>query len=236
MCCKNLKEINNIDELKNKILNLVTEFFPQIKPIIESINFLTFANNYFLYNKLYLFLKDVKKIEEDLEENVKLCNKLFENPENNKQNIMRLLNCIEKTDTEQKIKYYISATKSLLLSNLSVTDYFRIIRSIQDTLDEDLLFLKEKATSIGTFKGNIQIFSLVQTGLFMQAGINANEKIDMQDYAISPLGRMVDRYALSLEDEKRQKFYKKNIEQPQFLAELPTISGEEIEKMFNENN
>lgn len=42
----------------------------------------------------------------------------------------------------------------------------------------------------------------------IQARLDANESIETQKYAVTTLGRMVDRYALSLESEARQKFYR----------------------------
>ena len=94
------------------------------------------------------------------------------------------------------------------MGSIDNTNYFRIMKAISETLSEDLEYLVENVTTSKVIKGNMQILALERSGLAIQAGIDANESIESQGYAISSLGRMVDRYAISLESEERQRFYK----------------------------
>lgn len=184
------------------------------------------------WNKFYMFVIGVKKVEDDLGKGIKLDCKLFDNPKNRKQNGMRLLGYVDRADTEQKINYYINATRSLLMGCIDNTNYFRIMKAISETLSEDLEYLVENATTSKVLKGNMQILALERSGLVLQAGIDANESIESQGYAISSLGRMVDRYAISLESEERQRFYKQKSKKHNMEVDLPTASAEDIQKLF----
>lgn len=186
------------------------------------------------WNKFYMFVTGVKQIENELGESIKLSSKLFDDPKTKRQNGMRLLGYVDKADSEEKVKYYINATRSLLVGCISNTDYFRIMKAVSETLNEDLEYLSEIAININTIRGNIQLLALERSGLVLQAGIDVNEDIESQDYAVSKLGRMVDNYAISLENEERQKFYKNDIKMQKLDVDLPTISHEEISKLFEQ--
>lgn len=43
---------------------------------------------------------------------------------------------------------------------------------------------------------------------------------------------MVDRYAISLESEERQRFYKQKSKKHNMEVDLPTASAEDIQKLF----
>lgn len=160
------------------------------------------------WNKFYMFVTGINKIQDDLDSSIKLSNKLFDNPKNKEQNGMRLLGYIDKADSTQKVNYYINATRSLLMGNIDNMDYFRIMKAVSETLNEDLEYLAEIAENTNVIRGNIQLLALERSGLVIQAGIDANESIETQNYAVSNLGRMVDNYAISLEDDNRQNYYK----------------------------
>ena len=168
--------------------------------------------NAWYWHKFYLFVTGVKSAEEELGEGVELSNKLFENSKNKRQNGMRLLDYIDKADSEQKINYYVNATRSLLMGLIKNTDYFRIMKAIMETLNEDLEYLSAIAIKDDFHRGNMQLLALERSGLVIRAVFDANEGIESQSYAISSLGKYVDRYAVSFEDEERQKFYKKSFE------------------------
>lgn len=141
------------------------------------------------WNKFKMFVEGVKKIEDDLEQGVRLSSKLFDDPKNRKQNGMRLLGYVDRADSEQKITYYINSTRSLLMGNINNTEYFRIMRAISETMSEDLECLAENATTSEVVKGNIQILALERSGLVLQAGFDANESIETQEYLVSDLGK-----------------------------------------------
>lgn len=186
----------------------------------------------FYWNKFYMFVTGIRKIEEDLGNSVKLSGKLFDNPKNREQNGMRLLGYVDKADSKQKVNYYINATRSLLIGCIDDTNYFRIMKAISETLNEDLEYLAEIAENTNVIKGNMQLLALERSGLVLQAGIDANESIESQNYAVSNLGRMVDNYAISLEDEERQRYYKDEVAQRKLEVDLPTATKEDIENLF----
>ena len=134
--------------------------------------------------------------------------KLFNTSKNKRQNGMRLLGYIDKADSEQKINYYVNATKSLLLGLIDNTGYFRIMKALMETLNEDLEYLADIAIKEDVYRGNMQLLALERSGLVLQAVFDANESVENQSYVISSLGKYVDRFAVSFEDEERQKFYK----------------------------
>lgn len=187
------------------------------------------------WNKFYMFVTGINKIQDDLGSSIKLSNKLFGDSKSKEQNGMRLLGYIDKADSKQKVDYYINATRSLLMGNIDNTDYFRIMKVVSETLNEDLEYLAEIAENTSVIRGNIQLLALERSGLVIQAGIDANESIETQNYAVSNFGRMVDHYAISLEDDNRQNYYKNEVVQHKLEVDLPTISNEDIEKLLDEN-
>ena len=182
-----------------------------------------------------MFVTGINKIQDDLGSSIKLSNKLFGDSKSKEQNGMRLLGYIDKADSKQKVDYYINATRSLLMGNIDNTDYFRIMKVVSETLNEDLEYLAEIAENTSVIRGNIQLLALERSGLVIQAGIDANESIETQNYAVSNFGRMVDHYAISLEDDNRQNYYKNEVVQHKLEVDLPTISNEDIEKLLDEN-
>lgn len=162
----------------------------------------------YYWSKFHLFVTGVKSAEKELGEGVKLSNKLFNTSKNKRQNGMRLLGYIDKADSEQKINYYVNATKSLLLGLIDNTGYFRIMKALMETLNEDLEYLADIAIKEDVYRGNMQLLALERSGLVLQAVFDANESVENQSYVISSLGKYVDRFAVSFEDEERQKFYK----------------------------
>lgn len=167
----------------------------------------------YYWNKFNLFVTGIKNAEIELGKGVKLSNKLFGTTKNKRENGMRLLGCIDKADSEQKINYYINATRSLLLGLINNTDYFRIMKALMETLNEDLEYLADIAIKEDVYRGNVQLLALERSGLVLQAVYDANESVENQSYVISSLGKYVDCFAVSFEDEERQKFYKKSCEE-----------------------
>ena len=84
-------------------------------------------------------------------------------------------------------------------------------------------------------KGNTRILALSHSGMVIQAGIDANESIEKQDYAVTEFGRMVDCYAISLENDERQQYYRKNqSETHTFGLGIKPVSEEKIKALFDD--
>lgn len=186
------------------------------------------------YLQIKKYLDGVKRIEE-LGNSCKIADRLFSDPKRKNDNAMRVYRMVTSTDTEKKIDYLIGATRSMLLGLIDTEEMFRIFRAIVDSLPEDLDYLSSIVEKSGPFTGNIQILALERSGLMISAGIDANADVEEQQYHITTLGFMVDRYALSLLNEERWKWYnnKANADNRKFMGPVP-ISNEEIEAMFNE--
>lgn len=198
---------------------------------IQIINAPTLIRDTLYWYKFKLFSEGIKKAEDDLEKSVKLSNKLFGNAKDKQQNGMRLLEYIDRADSEQKIDYYVNATRSLLMALINNEEYFRIMKAISETLNEDLEYLSKIEINSNPIKGNIQLLALERSGLVLQAGMDANEGIESQNYVVSSLGRMVDRYAISLGKENRQSLYNKEVKQKKLEVTPLEITKEEIDEI-----
>lgn len=186
------------------------------------------------YLQIKKYLDGVKRVEE-LGNSCKIADKLFSDPKKKNDNALRIYKMVTSADTEKKIDYLIDATRSMLLGLIDTNEMFRIFRAIVDSLPEDLDYLSSIIEKSGPFTGNIQILALERSGLMISAGIDANADVEAQQYHITTLGFMVDRYALSLSNEKRWKWYvnKANADDRKFIGP-ESISNEDIEAMFNE--
>lgn len=186
------------------------------------------------YLQIKKYLDGVKRVEE-LGNSCKIGDKLFSDPKKKNENAMRIYKMVTSTDTEKKIDYLIDATRSMLLGLIDTDEMFRIFRAIVDSLPEDLDYLSSIVEKSGPFIGDIRILALEHSGLMISAGIDANADIEKQQYHITTLGFMVDRYALSLSNEERRKWYTNmaNADNRKFIGPV-SISNEKIEAMFNE--
>ncbi|MCF0237139.1 MAG: hypothetical protein HUK24_00955, partial [Sphaerochaetaceae bacterium] len=131
--------------------------------------------------------------------------------ENKEDNVYRLLSAIEEADSMRKIDYFINITKARLMmpNDVSQEDFFRIIKAINDNLVEDLEYLSYIATSHNSFEANLNVLALSQYGLMILSEIKETN-IEKQVYSVTKLGKMVDRFALSLDNNEHKLFYKKN--------------------------
>lgn len=120
----------------------------------------------------------------------------------NRDNPHRLLACIERAETKDKIQYLINASRALSACFINLSDYFRVCHQITHNLDEDLRFLKENLTNTH-ISYNYSIEGLLSSGLVYQSGIDANEGHEGQLYAFTAIAEIVDRFALSYSDINR---------------------------------
>lgn len=155
--------------------------------------------------KFKAFLKGVYREADDP---VRLCQKLFGDEKTNRSNAMRVLQIIDKTENEDSLQFIINATRAVLLDLINVDMYYRICRAITDTLYEDLIFLQKNVFRSEPIKGDHSVHGLSRSGLMILAGIDSNADINEQEYCISNLGRAVDQYALSFENEEHWKRHK----------------------------
>lgn len=162
----------------------------------------------YFWVKFYDFLKGTYSSEECA---ISLYDKLFGTEEDKKRNSMRLVEAIGKIETEENLQFMINATRSLSIGLISNSDYFRIVKAVTETLYEDLIYLSKHITEQKEFRGNMNVLSLARSGLMIDAGIDANADVENQIYVFSSLGRLVDQYAISFENDERFNWYKNNI-------------------------
>lgn len=189
--------------------------------------------------KLGKYISGVQRVEDDLRESCKLSNKLFGDEKTRNDNGFRLYKYVTETETEEKIEFLVETTRGFLLNCIDVPTFFRMYKAIAETLPEDLIYLSrlaEERLKKGTefFEGNMAILALARSGLMIIAGDDGNKGVEEQDYTISSLGFMVDRYALSFNNEKKQRLYKTvNLESVKYNTNFSEIPLEEIDDIVN---
>ena len=188
---------------------------------------------YSLYFQDYLFLRKIQKfftgIQLTKEDQLKLCSKLIEYG-TKEENFYRLLEIINKADTEGKIHYIINATRCLLSDFIDIQLYFRICAAITNNLYEDLKFLEQHI-----FESDIPyeypVQGLYSTGLMYQSVLGQDTK-----YSFTPIARDVDRFALSYQNVER---YPNPLVKQQYSSDTPntdivlsTTTNEKIDNLF----
>lgn len=98
-----------------------------------------FVREQIFWAKLSAFLDGTYLNEDDC---AKLRAKLTENGEK-RDNPLRLVESIDRAETQQKIRYLINATRCLLTDFIDRPTYFRICHVVTHTLEEDLTFLAD---------------------------------------------------------------------------------------------
>ena len=193
----------------------------------------TALNDALYLHKFLIFYNGVNNIDEDPAETIKLSTALFDDPKTSEDNAMRLLGYIDKADSKMKIQYYINATRSFLLNMIGITAYYRILKAISETLLEDLQYLSKIALRTDILAGNISLLALARAGLALQNGQDGNKNVESQYYEVSSLGRMVDQYAISFEDDDRRKKYKNIFEIPKLAVEPLDMPDKDIDDLFD---
>lgn len=176
----------------------------------------------------------------DLRKSISFVGSLFDDNEN-KTNALRVLEYLERTDSILCVDFMINATRSFAMGNIDTEMYYRIMKAISETLYEDLLFVQSNITINRHYEGNCQILALARSGLMIKAGAYGNATVEEQNHVFTSLGRYVDRYALSLGDDYRQRWYKENenkiapVLYDTELGERYIAQNEDIEQLFKNN-
>lgn len=154
-----------------------------------------FIREQLFWTKMEAFLNGVYLDEDDCS---KLCAKLSEDGKN-QDNALRLVENIDRAETQQKIGYLINTTRCLLTNLIDRPTYFRICHALTHTLEEDLAFLGEHITE-PDFSYSPCVQGLLTSGLMYQSVIDANGD---QKYSFTSIAEMVDRYAVSYNNVER---------------------------------
>lgn len=154
-----------------------------------------FIREQLFWSKMEAFLNGVYINEDDC---AKLRAKLVEDGEN-KDNPYRLVECIDRAETQKKICFLINATRCLLTNFIDLPTYFRICHAITYTLEEDLCFLRNHIQE-SDISYSEYVQGLLTAGLMYQSVIDGNGE---QKYSFTPIARIVDRFSVSYNDMER---------------------------------
>lgn len=219
------------DFLEDSINALLGDEVSVGKILIRLMKSPAFFREQLFWTKMELFLGEVYENEEDTR---KLKDKLWVDGRYS-DNPYRLLECIDRAQTKQKVKYLVNVTKCLLFDHIDLPTYFRICHILTQTLEEDLSFLGahiEKAE----LPYSIHIQGLLNSGLVYHSVIDANGN---QQYSFTPLAELIDRYAVSYDNIDRYSFFMKppaittTLPISTSLTEWQEITSNEIDAMFD---
>ena len=184
--------------LEDAIESILGNPIATAKLMINVIKFPFFLREQIFWTKFEMFLSGVYTSDKD-----RLNFSRFLTEDGTKrENSQRLLACIERVETRDKIQYLINASRSLSAGFINLSDYFRICHQITQNLDEDLCFLKENIINTH-ISYSYSIEGLLSSGLIYQSGSDANEGHEGQSYAFTSIAEIVDRFALSYDDVDR---------------------------------
>lgn len=238
-CIETIKGLISDGKIQESSTNMLEDSINAVlgDPVSIGKIIITLAKSPFLvreqlfWAKMEAFLNGVYLSEND---RAKLCAKLTKDGEKN-DNAFRLVESIDRAETQQKIRYLINATRCLLAEFIDRPTYFRICHAITHTLEEDLDFLGEHISETNIPYNN-SIQGLLTAGLMYQSVIDANSD---QKYSFTPIAGIVDRYAVNYDNEDRypnpmQLTYDFSTPQAKLLGipEVNGISKEEIDDMF----
>lgn len=142
-----------------------------------------------LISKLERFIKGISDIHYDIRQ--KLLNKL-NNPKECKDFFKRILFLIDDIDYDRKIDILIYLFKALSNDIIDIEKYFRLSNGVRHTLYEDIVFLEQNFDKDKEFEWNINISSLVQSGLAYEHIVDKNSI-----YKISKLGVELFYYGIN---------------------------------------
>lgn len=181
--------------LEDVIRAFTGDYISTAKIILAIGKFPFFIREQLFWTKIEAFLNGVFLSKND---RANLCTKLNKDGKE-KDNIRRLVEIIDRAETQKKIRYLINATRCLLTDSIDRLMYFRICHAITHTLEEDLEFLgkhiKEKDLPYDT-----SVQGLLTSGLMYQSVIDANQD---QKYSFTPIAEYVDRCAVNYDNVKR---------------------------------
>ena len=154
-----------------------------------------FIREQLFWSKMEAFLNGVYLNEDDC---IKMRAKLTQDGQK-EDNAFRLVESIDRAETQQKIRYLINATRCLLTDFIDRPTYFRICHAITHTLEEDLFFLGEHIYEADISYNN-SVQGLLTAGLMYQSVIDANGD---PKYSFTPIAGIVDQYAVNYDNVSR---------------------------------
>lgn len=199
--CENVKE-NGKDLLENTVDALLGDPVSAAKALVTLGKFPFLIREEIFWIKMERYLNGIFLSEDDC---LKLCAKLTENGKERK-NAVRLIECIDKAETEKVIDYLVNATRCLLAEFIDLSTFFRITHIVTHTIAEDLEYLREHIDE-SELSYDECVQGLLTAGLMYQSVIDGgdldNENEGKSRYSFTPFARKVDQYAVSFQNADR---------------------------------
>ena len=200
---------NEIDDYLKQNISALVDDLPidsRFKLLVDATkSIVSFRDSYYIYK----FQKLIGKISEiEISENIKLSDRLF-NGAKAQENALRIINVIDKVDTDLKIDYMKNAIRAYLLQLIDEKTFFRMLKIIGDVLNEDLEFLRDNVQN-KEIVWSTEVQALERNGLLLQFTFDSAKSVEEQKYVITSFGYELDKNVLSLLDDERQKWYKNN--------------------------
>lgn len=147
------------------------------------------------WTKVEVFLSGIDTREG---ERAKFCEEL-EKYAANKEGAFRLVQIIDRADTETKIKYITNAAHAVANNYIDLSSFFRIIHAVASTLNEDLKFLGEHIKDKSEFVYNDNVQGLQNNGLMYQSLTDEENS----RFKFTPLAEDLDEYAINFDNVER---------------------------------
>ena len=147
-----------------------------------------FLRDRLFWIKFQKFLNGVYTCESDY---IKLKAKLGEYV-NSDEGAQRLIECIDRADTNNKIQFLINVTTRFVNNKIDGTTYFRICHAVTHTLEEDLQFLKEHISE-RELTDSMNVQGLITTGLMIMVFSNRDGG---SLYSFTELANKINQYAI----------------------------------------
>lgn len=200
------KTILNDQDVKDGTKDLLWDFISVLSGDYKAIARIVItlgSSPYFVREKIFWHKLQCFYEGQDLSENerIKFCALLTENG-SKPENQMRLIHAISQADTDRKIRFLVNASRSLLMGFIDLTRFFRICHTIENCIQEDLLFVVDHILETTEYKYSETIQGLLNVGLVYQSRIDTNEEAD-QRYKFTQFAQILDRYSLSYENVER---------------------------------
>ncbi len=199
--CENIRESGK-DLLEDSVEALLGNPVSAAKALVTLGKFPFLIREEIFWSKMERFLNGVFLSEDNC---LKMCAKLAENGKK-RENAVRLIECIDKAETEKVIDYLVNATRCLLAECIDLSTFFRITHIVTHTIAEDLEYLKEQIDK-SELSYDECVQGLLTAGLMYQSVIDGGDLDDENEgkgrYSFTPFARKVDQYAVSFQNTNR---------------------------------
>lgn len=177
---------------KDGVLSLIQaifegDFFEGLSAIKNSKDIIFNIPTILFWEKMQQFLLNTF---DDFEEQVKMIAKFEETYGEYSDFVKTQMHIIDKINDDKKIKYYANLTRSLLLNNIPLTLYYKLVQIMDSCTVDELEFIKTR--KLKRLDYDIRIFSLKILGLVEQ-----DQEDDKVFFVFTSLATALINYALA---------------------------------------